>query len=334
MLKLAPLVALAMLMSCSGSKKEGSDNAAEKMKVKLETVVEQPVEQVNEFTATVMAEVKNNIAPQTPARVEKVYVEVGDKVRKGQLLAEMDKTMLNQAKLQMDNLEIEFNRVDELFKVGGISQSAWDGQKMAFELAKTQYNNLVENAKLLSPINGIVTARNYDSGDMFTMASPLYVVEQISPVKLVVNVSESHFTKVQKGNTATVKLDVYGEEEFSGAVSLVYPTIDPATRTFPVEIKMTNADQRIRPGMFARVTMSFGTTTRVVAPDLSIVKQSGVGDRYIWVYRDGKVYYQKIELGRRIGDRYEVISGVENGDQVVVHGQSRLLNEMEVEVIK
>ena len=334
MLKLAPLVALAMLMSCSGSKKEDSDNAAEKMKVKLETVLEQPVEQVNEFTATVMAEVKNNIAPQTPVRVEKVYVEVGDKVRKGQLLAEMDKTMLNQAKLQMDNLEIEFNRVDELFKVGGISQSAWDGQKMAFELAKTQYNNLVENAKLLSPINGIVTARNYDSGDMFTMTAPLYVVEQISPVKLVVNVSESHFTKVRKGNTATVKLDVYGEEEFSGSVSLVYPTIDPATRTFPVEIKMTNADQRIRPGMFARVTMSFGTTTRVVAPDLSIVKQSGAGDRYIWVYRDGKVYYQKIELGRRIGDRYEVISGVENGDQVVVHGQSRLLNEMEVEVIK
>jgi len=86
--------------------------------------------------------------------------------------------------------------------------------------------------------------------------------------------------------------------------------------------------------MFARVTMSFGTTTRVVAPDLSIVKQSGAGDRYIWIYRDGKVHYQKVELGRRIGDRYEVISGVENGDQVVVHGQSRLLHEMEVEVIK
>lgn len=335
-LKTVPVMALAMLMSCSGEKKDAATAADknEKVKVKVENVSKQPVEQLSEFTATVEAEVKNNIAPQTAVRIEKVYVEVGDQVKKGEILASMDNSSLKQAKYQMDNNEVEFKRIDELYKVGGASKSAWDAQKMAYDVSKTAYENLAENVRLLSPINGIVTARNYDSGDMYSMGAPIYVVEQIRPVKLIINVSESYFTKVKKGHDADVRFDVYGDEVFKGKVSLVYPTIDPATRTFPVEIKIANTDERVRPGMFARVTMDFGSENRVVAPDLSIVKQSGSGDRYIYVYKDGKVSYQKVELGRRIGDRYEVISGVEDGDQVVVHGQSRLANGMEVEIVK
>ena len=106
------------------------------------------------------------------------------------------------------------------------------------------------------------------------------------------------------------------------------------SRTFPVEIKIDNNDERVRPGMFARVTIGFGTQNHVVAPDLAIVKQSGAGDRYIYVYKDGKVYYEKVELGRRMGNKYEVISGVNSGDQVVISGQSRLNNGMEVEIEK
>lgn len=111
---------------------------------------------------------------------------------------------------------------------------------------------------MLSPISGIVTARNYDSGDMYSGGNPIYTVEEIRPVKLMVNVSESLFTKVKKGHEVDIRLDVYGDEVFKGKVNLVYPTIDPATRTFPVEIKIANSDERVRPGMFARVTMSFG----------------------------------------------------------------------------
>ena len=162
----------------------------------------------------------------------------------------------------------------------------------------------------------------------------IFTVEQIRPVKLFVNVSESYFTQVKKGNEVDIKLDVYGDEVFKGKVSLVYPTIDAATRTFPVEIKIANADERVRPGMFARATMNFGTLNHVVAPDQAIVKQSGSGDRYIYVYKNGKVSYQKVELGRRMGNKYEIVSGVDNGDQVVITGQNRLTNGMEVEIDK
>ena len=332
-LNIIPITALSLLIACSGEKKQADEQAVnEKVKVKIETVSAQDVDQISEFTATVKANVTNKIAPQTPFRIEKLMAEVGDHVKAGQVLARMDETSLKQTKIQLDNQELEFKRIDELYKVGGASRSAWDAQKTQLDVSKATYKNLQENTKLLSPVTGVITARNYDNGDMYSGSEPIFVVEEIRPVKLLINVSESHFTKVKKGNDVEIKLDVYGDEVFKGKVSLIYPTIDPNTRTFPVEIKIANGDERVRPGMFARVTMNFGTINHVVAPDLSIVKQSGAGDRYIYVYKDGKVSYEKVELGRRMGNRYEIISGVNNGDQVVISGQSRLNNGMEVEI--
>lgn len=335
MLKVIPLVTLALLMSCSGEKKDtATETHDEKVKVKIEQVSAQDVDQIADFTATVEANIKNNIAPQSPVRIEKLFAEVGDHVKEGQLLVKMDANNLKQAKVQLENQEVEFNRIDELYKVGGASKSAWDAQKTQLDISRESFNNLQENTQLVSPISGIITARNYDNGDMYSGGDPIFTVEKIRPVKLFVNVSESYFTQVKKGNEVDIKLDVYGDEVFKGKVSLVYPTIDAATRTFPVEIKIANADERVRPGMFARATMNFGTLNHVVAPDQAIVKQSGSGDRYIYVYKNGKVSYQKVELGRRMGNKYEIVSGVDNGDQVVITGQNRLTNGMEVEIDK
>ena len=303
----------------------------EKPLVRLETVKTQEVEQIQEFTATVEANVVNNIVPSMSLRINDILVEVGDHVRKGQVLAQMDKTNLLQSQTQLENIQLEYDRAFELYKVGGASKQSLDAQKTQLDVAKTAYENLKENTRLVSPINGIVTARNYDSGDMIG-GEPVVTIEQMSPVKLLVNVSESFYTRVRKGMDVNVKVEVYGDEIFHGKVSLIYPTVDPQTRTFPVEIKLPNKDLKVRPGMFARVTMNFGTQNHVVAPDLSIIKQVGSGDRYIYVYKDGKVSYNKVLLGRRMDDKYEIISGVSDGDQVVVAGQSRLTNGAEVSV--
>lgn len=332
-IKMTTLASLVGLCACAGGETE-TTTTAEKVKVKIETVHAQTVDQLSEFTATVEANVKNNIAPQNPFRIRKIYAEIGDHVKAGQTLAEMDATNLKQAKVQLDNQEAEFKRIDELYKVGGASKSAWDAQKTSMEVARESYANLVENTRLVSPISGIVTARNYDSGDMYSGGTPIYTVEQIRPVKLLINVSESFFTQVKKGNEVDVRLDVYGDEVFKGKVSLVYPTIDATTRTFPVEVRILNNDERVRPGMFARVTLNFGERQHVVIPDRAIVKQAGSGDRYVYVYQNGSVSYQKVELGRRIDNTYEVISGVSDGNEVVITGQSRLNNGMEVEIDK
>ena len=153
------LLAVALLGACSGGKdKAVAEQVDEKPRVKLADVKARPVEQIHEYTATVEAEVKNNIAPSSPVRIDRILVEVGDRVSKGQKLVSMDEANLKQTKFQLDNQEIEFKRMDELYKVGGASKSEWDAAKMALDIKETAYRNLLENTSLLSPINGVVTA--------------------------------------------------------------------------------------------------------------------------------------------------------------------------------
>ena len=175
------LFILSLLLSCSGEKKDSAqtETVSNKAIVRIETVSAQDVEQISEFTATVEANISNNIAPQNPVRIEKLFAEVGDHVKAGQLLVKMDETNLKQTKIQLDNQELEFKRIDELYKVGGASKSAWDAQKTQLDVSRATYKNLQENTQLLSPITGIVTARNYDSGDMYSGGSPIFTVEQI-----------------------------------------------------------------------------------------------------------------------------------------------------------
>lgn len=334
--QLVALGIIGLLSACSGGDKENSgvEKVDEKPIVKVQSVTSRPVPQIQEYTATVEPEAKNNIAPSSPVRISQIYVEVGDRVSKGQRLVQMDAANLKQIELQLENQRVEFGRIDELYKVGGASKSEWDAAKMNLDIRETSFKNMLENTALLSPINGIVTARNYDNGDMYGGGSPVLTVEQITPVKLMINVSETYFTKIKKGAKAEVKIDVYESESFEGEITLVYPTIDVNTRTFPVEVKLRNQDMKVRPGMFARVVLDFGTLDHVVVPDLAIVKQAGSGDRYVYVYKNGKVSYDKVELGRRMDTEYELISGVENNAQVVVAGQARLANGVEVVIEK
>ena len=322
-----------LFVACSGEK-ENTEQAEEEtvQLVKVARVTEQAVPQVVSYTATIEPYKRNLISSSLPNRIKKIYVEVGDHVKAGQKLVDLDRANLAQQKLQLDNLELEYNRVKELFAVGGASQQQVDQMRTQYETAKTSYENLDENTVLVRPTNGVVTARNYDNGDLATGA--ILTVMQIQPVKVEVNISESDFTKVKLGMPVDVNVEVYGDEVFKGKVSLIHPTIDPATRTFVTEINIPNGDNRIRPGMFARVNIDFGNVNRVVVPDQAVVKRSGSGDRFVYVYKDGKVSFNQVQLGRHMDTSYELISGVENGSEVVIAGQSRLKDGVPVKVVE
>lgn len=334
-LTIITMAAIALFTACSSKDNNTATVAVqdEKPKVKIAASTIEEVEQLAEFTTTVEAEVKNNIAPSAALRIEKIFVEVGDNVSKGQKLVQLDASGLEQLELQIENQKVEFNRVSELYKVGGASKAEYDNAKTALEVNIKAYNNKLENTVMRSPINGVVTARNYDNGDM-SGNSPILVVEQIAPVKMNINVSEPYYAKITKKTDVSVKFDAYGEEEFAASVNIVYPTINAATHTFPVELNIANKDRRVRPGMFGRATVNFGTQSHVVVPDLAVVKQLGSGDYFVYVYNNGKVSYNKVTLGRRMGDKYEIIEGVESGSQVVVAGHNKLADGVEVEVVK
>jgi RND family efflux transporter MFP subunit len=246
----------------------------------------------------------------------------------------MDNASLSNSEVQIENMRRIYKRVAGLFAVGGASQQEVDNAKLQMDMAETNIKNLNENTFLLSPISGIVTARNYDEGDMYSGQMALMTIMQISPVQLKINVSESYYSKVKTGMPVEVKVEVFKNETFNGKVSLIYPIIDERSRTFGVEVKINNNNGKVRPGMFARVKMNFGSMKNVVVPDMAVIKQSGSAERYVYVYKDGKVTYRKVELGQRLGSEYELLSGLQSDDQVVVSGQSKLNDNIEVEVVK
>ncbi|MBP3643461.1 MAG: efflux RND transporter periplasmic adaptor subunit [Alistipes sp.] len=324
-------------VSCGSSDKsaKSSEAAAEVVlpKVEVTTVASRDVVQQVIFTGNVEAEVVNNIAPQQPRRIKEIRFDVGDHVRKGETLVSLENSALVQSKAQMDNAKIEYDRTDELYKIGGASKSEWDARRLQYEVAKATYENLLENTTLVAPISGIVTARNYDNGDM-AGGLPVLVIEQIRPVKIMINISENLFARVRKGMKVDVNFEAYGDEVFAGSISRIYPTINNATRTFAAEVTIPNNDERVRPGMFARVTLPYGKQNRVVTPDRSVNKLMGSGDRYVYVLEaDGTVRYSKVELGRRLGSEWEILSGLESGETVVVKGATALTNGCKVEVV-
>lgn len=325
-----------MMTACGQKTDETAQQVvAENPKVTVAKVNAEYVSQLTVYPTTIDGDVVNNIAPQTALRISKIYVEVGDHVKAGQKMALMDVISLEKARLQMINDSIEYGRIKELHEIGATSQSDFEAITLKYDVTQQTYQNLLDNTIMKSPINGIVTARNYDVGDMYAMAQPLFVVQDITPVRMTINVSESKFSQIKKGMEVDITTEAYGDEVFKGVVDLIHPTINPMTHTFPVEIIFANSNEILRPGMFARVTVNYGDNFRVVIPDKAVMKQVGSGEQYVYVLNaDGTVKYTVVELGRRMGDRYEVISGVDDGVTVVTTGQTKLRSGAKVEVIQ
>jgi RND family efflux transporter MFP subunit len=332
------LALLTALASCGNSGSNGQQTpagpAATVPNVEVAVARSRDVPQETSYASTVEAYAVNNIMPQTAGRIRKINVEVGDYVQKGQVLAEMDRTQLDQLALQIQNDDIEYERLKGLFEEGGVSRSDFETAELSYKLRKSNYENVKENTILRSPINGYVSARNFDTGDMFSMSAPLFTVQQVVPVKLLVGISESEYTQVKKGDEVSLTVDALPGRTFTGKVERLYPTIDAATHTFKVEVKVGNTDRALRPGMYARVTVNFGTRRSIIVPDQAVVKQEGTGTRFIYVLQaDGTVSYLPITVGRHIGTEYEVLSGLEDGMQVVVKGQSTLKDGIKVNVL-
>lgn len=322
-------------VSCSQNESKNTETeTVELPNVELSVASRQSVDQTKTYTATVQADNTNNISSSMPNRIKTITVDIGDKVHKGQTLVTLDRASVDQLKLSLDNAQRQYDRAVQLLQIGSGTQQAVDQLKTQLDAFRSQYDNLLENTVLISPINGVVTARNYDPGDM-TGQLPVLTVGQISPnVKVMINITENDFTKIKNGMPVEVTFDAFPDEKFAGKINRIYPTVDPATRTFQTEILVNNPETKILPGMFARVDMTLGTVEHVVVPDLAIVKQTGSGNRYVYVYNNGKVSFNQVELGQRMGDRYELISGVEDGDSIVINGQHALADGVAVNVIK
>lgn len=330
-------VALA-LCSCGGKKAQKGAAAVKEELLPAVKVVDAKSEIVpidEKYSVTLQAYAINNIAPQSGGRITSIKAEVGDFVQKGQVLAQMDKAQLEQAELQLNNLKSEYDRAKALYEKGGVSKSDFETIELQYKVANTTYENLLTNTILKSPLNGVVSARNYDEGDMYTMSAPLYVVQQINPIKALVAVSEKNYSLLKKGIEVEFTPEALNGKTYVGKVTRIHPTVDATTHTIVAEVTIDNPKFELRPGMYSSARVIFSQGDAIVVPDTAVLKQQGSGVRTVYVLKaDGTVELRIVEVGRHIGSEYVILSGVQAGDKVVVSGQSLLRSGIKVEVIE
>jgi len=333
-------LAIALLSGCSEKKKE--KETVEIIPVKVQKMEKESISRTLNYTANLQADEQVFYAPAAMGRIEKIYVEIGDRIKKGQLLVTMDRTNLQQAEVQLKNLETEYNRAKLLNETQSISKQAYDAAITQYDIAKSNVEFLEENTQMLAPFSGVVTGKYFENGEVYTggafggASKPAIVtIEKINPLKANVNISEQYYRTIKKGTKVKLKSDIFPDTVFNGTVNIVYPTIDPASRTFIVEVRIPNAEELLRPGMFGTIEFFVGETEVVVAPAIAILKLQGSNDRYVFINENGKAKRVDVKLGKRFEDKVELISDeIQEGTELIVVGQGRVVDGSIISIVK
>jgi len=343
LLKTGVLITIAASLSlCQMPTKPGEEAGAEdSVKVYPVRVISLGMDSVTrslEYTANLAAYREIHYAPAQPGRINKINVEVGNRIRKGQVLVEMDKTQLLTAQTQLASAEDSYTRIKTLYDQGSIAEQQYEQAKTQYELALQNVEFLQENTVLKSPVNGVVTGRYFENGEMFsgapnTQAGKAAIISlmQIDPLKAIVNISQSNYRYVKQGMGAEVSTDILPGQVFEGEVTRVYPIINPATRTFQTEVTIKNPDEILRPGMFTRIKMMVNEEEAVLVPSIAVLKQSGTNNRYVFVSQNGRARRINVEVGKRYNDQVEILSDeVKIGMELIVDGQARLIDGSQI----
>jgi RND family efflux transporter MFP subunit len=327
--------------TAGGSTSNPAAGSASAIPVRVMAVEKTKIARTIDYTATIQAFEEVNMAPSTPGRVDKIYVEVGDRVQKGQKLFLMDRTQYYASKIQLSNLEKDLARMDTLLKVGSIKEQTYDQTRAQYEVMKTNVDFMEENTLLEAPFSGIITGKYLEDGELYSGAptasgkAAVVTLMQINPVKVIVSISEQFYPLIKNGMKARVTADVYPDKEFEGRIFRVYPTIDPMSRAFRAEIEIPNNSEILRPGMFARVFIDMGQIDAFVVPADAVLMQEGTNDRYLFVVNGNTASRRLVKLGKRFDDKVEIAEGdLKQGDNLVIDGQARLSDGSSVEIVK
>ena len=328
------MIMAASLVACNSTSTEKSDDTVVDDAVVVKTMVAEvkTIDIIESYTSEIMAFKENDITPAAQGlHIDRILVDVGDKVTEGQTIVVLDQTTLKQQELNLATTQDNYNRMLPVYESGGISEQQIIQMKNTLDLQREVVENLRKNSTIKSPISGVVTARNFENGDLFA-SMPILHIMQIEKLKVMANVSEQFFTNVKVGDNVAIEVDIYPGKQFEGKVSRINPAFDARTRTFSVEITIPNSSMELRPGMYARAIFNMGQHNGVMIADKAIQKQPGSSERYVYVIKDGVADYRFVKDGRRVGDMVEIVEGLEAGDEVATTSFTRLMDGKTVTV--
>lgn len=310
--------------------------------VKVQTLTAEAVVRKATFTANLIPWEEVYMAPASPGRIEKVFVKTGDYVKAGTLLVKMDETQLNQAKIQLAQLETDLERMKALRETNSISVQQFEQMKTQVEVTRNNVKFLDDNTKLVAPFNGVITGKYFENSELYSGApntqagkAAIVTIQQTDPLKAIVSVSEKYYNELKQGMELAILPEIYNGESYKGILDRVYPTIDPLTRSFKIEVKVPNGLRRLRPGMFSRVELPLGQSEALMAPSIAVIQQEGTNNRFVFIHRDGVAKRVMVVIGERFNDQLEIISDeIKEGDELIVAGQAVLMDNNKVSVTR
>ncbi len=328
---------LAMATCFAACSQDGESTEEEKRveKVKTQTVQEKEFQRTLSLTGNLEGYQMMEISPSFTGIIERIYVEEGSRVKKGDPLLRLDQTTFRTTQQSFDNLQVEMNRMDSLRAVGSISQQTYDQTKLSYDQTKENLKFYGENTYVTARFNGIISEKNFEEGELYSGASPVLSLVQIDKLKLYVDVPERYFTRVKEGMVVDINSDIYPDRTFQGKIEIIFPTIDKASHTFTVKVVIPNANELLRPGMYVRASLQLGVEKIKVVPYQSVLKLIGANDRYVYINEADTARRVSVKLGERYESYIEITDDeLKVGDEVITTGQGRVVEGVILEVIQ
>ena len=281
-----------------------------------------------DYSGTVEPWREASVGAMMSAQIRRIHVEPGDRVDEGELMVEMAGEQLTQAEARFIVVEKDWQRVTRLFEKGAVTGQALDQAEAGYQAAKASYELVLGSTQIRAPFHGIVTATYLEEGEVFVLmpgggASSPAVVElvQMDTVKVHVDVAERHLALVRPGIRAVLTVDGRPGRTFRGRVRLVEPILNSFTRSSRAEVVVPNPGEVLLPGMFAHVTLELEPQDAVLIPSRGVTQQEGTGAYFAMIVEGGVAVRRELELGLMYGEHYEVLIGLEGGEQVVTSGR-------------
>jgi len=339
MKKYSLLIACVLMItavSCKNNSKEAASQGNTVREELVETTILHPQEVMRtiDVSTTLEGWETMSVAPSVTGRIEHIYVDVGSRVARGSTLVRMDQQQYNTTKLTFTNLALELSRLEALVASGAVSQQTYDQTKLSYDQTEENLRFLEANTFVKAQFPGVISAKNYEDGELYN-GQAILVLTQVNTLKALMAIPETYYPLVKKGMKVSIRSDIYPDTVFPATIEIVYPTIDAATHTFNVKVRIPNGDERLRPGMYVHTSLEMGQSTALLMPYQSVQKLTGSNDRYVFINEDGVAKRVFVQMGQRFDDKIEVISDViQEGVEVVTTGAEKLVDGTHIKVSK
>ena len=333
MKKIVLMMAAAVCLIGCGKKDAQATQEAERVEVVGTMILENhEIERVLNISTNLQGYLTQNVAPSLTGKIEHIFVEVGDRVKEGDMLVRMDQNQYLTSKIQLANLEVEMGRLEALLATGSVSQQTYDQTKVGYDQLKQNLSFLEKNTYVKAPFEGVIAAKTYEDGELYG-GQPIVVLTQVKKLKALIAVPETYYPLIKEGMKLTVKSDIYPEQTFAATIEVVYPTIDAASHTFQCKVVIPNASEKLRPGMYVTTTLGLGKENTIVVPYQSVEKLIGSNERFVFINENGYAKRVSVKLGQRFDENIEIIAPeIQPGVEYIHKGQSKLVDGVKIEV--